>query len=160
LEGATGAIWKCSADRDNVDYFTKLKVVENLVALLKNQVRLLPANGGGEAMAGGHSADGAGVTGCVQRIVAQPEAVLTNVAGALAALAVNPDSCKLIRTSGGVEPLVKLLTSMPPPPPLRYMRFSRLLSFHLCRYQRCPADQRHQGCGRRCPAQGKHGCHR
>jgi len=41
----------------------------------------------------------------------QSEAVQTNVAGALSALASNPDSCKLIRTSGGIDPLVQLLTS-------------------------------------------------
>lgn len=38
------------------------------------------------------------------------ESVLMNVAGALGQLATNPDSCRLVRTSGGVEPLVNLLT--------------------------------------------------
>ena len=50
------------------------------------------------------------IEGLVALLRDQPENVLINVAGAIGDLAITPKSQKAIKGSGGVDPLVELLT--------------------------------------------------
>ncbi|KAF7258569.1 hypothetical protein EG68_03236 [Paragonimus skrjabini miyazakii] len=98
LAAATGAIWKCAISKENIKQFQKLGVIEKLVSLLNEQP---------EEMSSYLYVDS--VSPRIQ-LVLRTEKVLVNVVGALGEMAKDPTNRVTIRKSGGIAPLVSLLT--------------------------------------------------
>ncbi|KAF8561051.1 hypothetical protein P879_04693 [Paragonimus westermani] len=98
LAAATGAIWKCAISKENIKQFQKLGVIEKLVSLLNEQP---------EEMSNYLYVES--VSPRIQ-LVLRTEKVLVNVVGALGEMAKDPTNRVTIRKSGGIAPLVSLLT--------------------------------------------------
>lgn len=118
LAAATGAIWKCSINRENVTRFQELKAIEQLVSLLNEQPEevlinvvgalgecaQIPANRTTIRKAGG-------IPSLVNLLTSTNQALLVNVTNAVGACATEPDNMAIIDRLDGVRLLWSLLKS-------------------------------------------------
>lgn len=121
LAAATGAIWKCSINLENVTRFQELKAIEQLVSLLNEQPEevlinvvgslgecaQIPANRTTIRKAGG-------IPSLVNLLTSTNQALLVNVTNAVGACATEPDNMSIIDRLDGVRLLWSLLKSNNP----------------------------------------------
>eukprot|EP00730_Choanoeca_flexa_P006648 TRINITY_DN12194_c0_g3_i3.p1 TRINITY_DN12194_c0_g3~~TRINITY_DN12194_c0_g3_i3.p1 ORF type:complete len:1042 (+),score=233.77 TRINITY_DN12194_c0_g3_i3:40-3165(+) len=118
LEGATGAIWKCSADKENVELFTHLKVVEHLVGLLKSPSEAVQTNVAGALAALASNQDSCklirtsgGIDPLVKLLTSTNDELLINATAAVGAAAKLKENMDSIDKLDGVRLLWSLLKS-------------------------------------------------
>jgi len=118
LVAATGAIWKCSQNLENVKEFNKLNTIRKLVELLENQPEDVLINVAGALGACAQTVDGresircsGGITPLVNLLTGTNQALLVNVTTAVGACALDSDSMSIIDKLDGVRLLWSLLKS-------------------------------------------------
>jgi HEAT repeat protein len=118
LVAATGAIWKCSQNLENVKEFNKLNTIRKLVELLENQPEDVLINVAGALGACAQTVDGresircsGGITPLVNLLTGTNQALLVNVTTAVGACALDSDSMSVIDKLDGVRLLWSLLKS-------------------------------------------------
>ncbi|ORX85545.1 ARM repeat-containing protein [Anaeromyces robustus] len=118
LVAATGAIWKCSQNLENVKEFNKLNTIRKLVELLENQPEDVLINVAGALGACAQTVDGresircsGGITPLVGLLTGTNQALLVNVTTAVGACALDSESMSVIDKLDGVRLLWSLLKS-------------------------------------------------
>ncbi|ORX50674.1 ARM repeat-containing protein [Piromyces finnis] len=118
LVAATGAIWKCSQNLENVKEFNKLNTIRKLVELLENQPEDVLINVAGALGACAQTVDGresircsGGITPLVSLLTGTNQALLVNVTTAVGACALDSESMSVIDKLDGVRLLWSLLKS-------------------------------------------------
>ncbi|EDQ87886.1 uncharacterized protein MONBRDRAFT_37775, partial [Monosiga brevicollis MX1] len=118
LEGASGAIWKCAADPQNVKRFSELKAVDALVGLLKNGDEVVLTNVAGALAALAVNPDSCksirttgGIEPLVKLLTSTNYELLINATRAVGAAAASKENMDVIDKLDGVRLLWSLLKS-------------------------------------------------
>ncbi|KAI9141604.1 armadillo-type protein [Paraphysoderma sedebokerense] len=121
LVAATGAVWKCAQNLENVNAFNKLNTVKKLVGLMENQPEEVLVNVVGALGACACTLDGRqairesnGITPLVNLLRGTNQGLLVNVTAAIGACALDRDSMGVIDRLDGVRLLWSLLKSPNP----------------------------------------------
>ncbi|XP_068091828.1 outer dynein arm-docking complex subunit 2 isoform X2 [Hyperolius riggenbachi] len=121
LAAVTGAIWKCSINRDNVTKFQEFKVIETMVTLLSDQPEEVLINVvGALGECGQEPANRAiirkcgGINPLVNLLTSTNKALLVNVTKAVGACASEPENMAVIDRLDGVRLLWSLLKNPHP----------------------------------------------
>ncbi|RKO94469.1 armadillo-type protein [Blyttiomyces helicus] len=118
LKAATGAVWKCSQNLENVAAFNKLNTIKKLVGLLEGEPEDVLVNVAGALGASGKTTDGLqairesnGITPLVNLLRGTNQALLVNVTTAVGACALDSESMAIIDHLDGVRLMWSLLKS-------------------------------------------------
>ncbi|XP_006887151.1 PREDICTED: armadillo repeat-containing protein 4 [Elephantulus edwardii] len=121
LAAVTGAIWKCSINKENVTKFHEYKAIETLVELLTDQPEEVLVNVAGALGECCQEYENCvlvrkcgGIQPLVNLLVGINQALLVNVAKAVGACAVDPESMMIIDRLDGVRLLWSLLKNPHP----------------------------------------------
>jgi armadillo repeat-containing protein 4 len=118
LVAATGAVWKCAQNVENVAAFVKIGTIKKLVSLMENQPEDVLVNVVGALGACAQTDEGrtgiresGGITPLVNLLTGTNQALLANVTKAVGACALDSDSMAIIDRLDGVRLLWSLLKS-------------------------------------------------
>ncbi|KAI8840615.1 armadillo-type protein [Chytriomyces cf. hyalinus JEL632] len=122
LVAATGAVWKCAQNLENVAAFNKLNTIKKLIGLLENNqpedvlVNVVGALGACAQTLDGRQAirENNGITPLVNLLTGTNQSLLVNVTTAVGACALDSDSMVVIDRLDGVRLLWSLLKSPNP----------------------------------------------
>ena len=118
LVAATGAVWKCAQNVENVAAFVKIGTIKKLVGLMENQPEDVLVNVVGALGACAQTAEGrqgiresGGITPLVNLLTGTNQSLLANVTKAVGASALDHESMAIIDRLDGVRLLWSLLKS-------------------------------------------------
>lgn len=118
LVAATGAVWKCAQNFENVAAFNKLNTIKKLISLMENQPEDVLVNVVGALGACAQTPEGRGgiresngITLLVGLLTGTNQSLLVNVTNAVGACALDSDSMVVIDRLDGVRLLWSLLKS-------------------------------------------------
>ncbi|KAJ3411757.1 Armadillo repeat-containing protein 4 [Chytridiales sp. JEL 0842] len=121
LIAATGAVWKCAQNLENVAAFNKLNTIKKLIGLMENQPEDVLVNVVGALGACAQTVDGRqairennGITPLVGLLTGTNQSLLVNVTTAVGACALDSESMAVIDRLDGVRLLWSLLKSPNP----------------------------------------------